>query len=59
MAASDYTPTTLNYRLHLTGCPQMDSGQSLFVIPDLIRDDEEEKAPQLGRQRPLRSIDGS
>ena len=23
MAASDYTPATFNYRLHLAGCPQM------------------------------------
>jgi len=34
MAASDYTPTTLNYRLHLTGCPQMDSGHSLLPEGD-------------------------
>jgi hypothetical protein len=30
MAASDYTPATFNYRLHLPGCPQMESGRAAF-----------------------------
>ncbi len=42
MAASDYTPNHLNYRLHLTGCPHMESSilaraANLAALTDAVR----------------------